>query len=169
MPATNTYDAIQSYTLTSPSNSITFGSIPQTYTDLILVVQAKGSASTGSNPVFQVNGDNGANYSFTFLSGDGTSAASGRVANNSSAVLGMRNSNLTNSDFRYNSITHFMNYSNTTTHKTIISRSNDAGQLTEFCTNLWRSTAAITSINCIIGTVNYVAGSTFSLYGIKAA
>ncbi len=61
-----------------------------------------------------------------------------------------------------------MNYSNTTTYKTILSRSSDL--YTEASVNLWRNTAAITSI--IIGAqgaYTFSAGSTFTLYGIKAA
>ena len=40
MPASNTYDAIQSYTLTSNTPSVTFSSMPQTYTNLVMVINA---------------------------------------------------------------------------------------------------------------------------------
>jgi hypothetical protein len=60
-----------------------------------------------------------------------------------------------------------MNYSNSTTYKTILGRSNAATSGTSAAVGLWRSTSAINSIE--IGTVSFTAGSTFSLYGIAAA
>lgn len=64
------------------------------------------------------------------------------------------------------------NYSNTTTNKTVIARSNSSSSIagTVAVAGLWRSTSAITSITvfCTNGS-NIKAGSTFSLYGIKAA
>ena len=61
-----------------------------------------------------------------------------------------------------NSITHFMNYSNTTTYKTLLTRANNANNGVNAEVNLWRSTAAITSIS-----INSLkAGTTFNLYGI---
>ena len=69
-------------------------------------------------------------------------------------------------------VTHFMNYSNTTTYKTLLSRSGTLGGSytgTTLIAGLWRSTSAITSILVGCTTNTFVAGSTFTLYGIKAA
>jgi hypothetical protein len=67
-------------------------------------------------------------------------------------------------------IIQVMNYSNTTTNKTVLARAGIAGDRTRAIVNLWRSTSAITSILIINnGSVNFVAGSTFTLYGIKVA
>jgi len=62
-----------------------------------------------------------------------------------------------------------MNYSNTTTNKTVIGRHNGAsGPVASV--GLWRNTAAINSIRISNSSaVNFTIGSTFSLYGIKAA
>jgi hypothetical protein len=63
-----------------------------------------------------------------------------------------------------------MNYSNTTTNKTILSRINNAENSTVARVTLWRNTAAISTIFLTEGNgANFIAGSTFTLYGIKAA
>jgi hypothetical protein len=64
-----------------------------------------------------------------------------------------------------------LNYSSSSTFKTILSRSGDArdGGSVAF-TNMWRGTSAITSILIYPETTgNFASGSTFTLYGIKAA
>ena len=62
-----------------------------------------------------------------------------------------------------------MNYSNATTYKTVITRASNANNGVDAVVGLWRNTAAITSINVFLGTGNLDTGSTFTLYGIKAA
>ena len=63
-----------------------------------------------------------------------------------------------------------MNYSNTTTFKTILMRANNAALGVDAIVGLWRSTAAINEIKVFpTGGANFETGSTFSLYGIKAA
>jgi hypothetical protein len=80
MPAGNTYEAIATQTLGSAAASVTFSSIPGTYTDLVLVVA--GTLTTGTeNIVMQFNGDTGSNYSVTSLLGDGSTASSFRSSN----------------------------------------------------------------------------------------
>ena len=168
MPATNTYDSIQSYTLTSATNTVTFGSIPQTYTDLILVHSTQVTGNV--NAWMQFNSDTGTNYSITLFEGNGSSAASGR-ANNQTRIQLDSTAYPTfpsGSAFAPN-IVHIMNYSNTTTYKTVLARSNNSASGVGLFAGLWRSTNAITSIALIAGAVNFSVGSTFSLYGIKAA
>jgi hypothetical protein len=63
-----------------------------------------------------------------------------------------------------------MNYSNTTTYKTWLSRSGASDRATEALVGLWRSTSAITTIALSIDAgATYSTGSTFTLYGIAAA
>ena len=68
-----------------------------------------------------------------------------------------------------NAIVQFQNYSNTTTYKTVLSRGNNASNLVEAFVGLWRSTSAITAIDIKTQSGNFSIGSTFTLYGIKAA
>jgi hypothetical protein len=162
---TGTYTLIASNTLSSNAGSITFSSIPGTYTDLILVSNIIGNATQEN--YFRLNSDTGSNYSSTLLAGNGTSATSVRFSNQDVAYISrLATSVVTNPN--YNSILSFMDYANTTTYKTAIARANNAGAATEAVVSLWRSTSAVNSITILPSTSSYASGSTFKLYGIEA-
>lgn len=165
MPASNTYESISSVTLTSNSTTVTFGSIPQTYTDLVLVIVAK-ITSGGLDMFIRFNSDTGSNYSYTQLYGNGTSAASAR---GSSQTVGIAGSVYASNDGV--AINHIMNYSNTTTNKSWLTRFSRGDGSAQIFANLWRSTSAISSFELSSGNPagTFTSGSTFSLYGIKAA
>jgi hypothetical protein len=61
-----------------------------------------------------------------------------------------------------------MNYANTSTYKTVLTRSNKYDRVGAIV-GLWRSTAAINSITLTAYSNTYAIGSTFTLYGIAAA
>ena len=66
-------------------------------------------------------------------------------------------------------ITNFQSYSNATIYKTILSR-NSTKTIVYGLAALWRNTAAITSIQLVpYSGSNFASGSTFALYGVKAA
>lgn len=157
----STYEPIATQTLGSAASSVTFSSITGTYTDLVLVANYQISTSN-QFLTMQFNSDTGSNYSYTNLYGEGTAAASDRTSNATSGRLSFYGSN------QSNAIASIMNYSNATTNKTIVSRDNTNTYVVTRV-NLWRNTSAITSL--VIGTSsgNITSGSTFTLYGIKAA
>ena len=63
-----------------------------------------------------------------------------------------------------------MNYSNTTTFKTAVSRKNDTAGVMGATVHLWRSTAAINSVQIGTQTADtFSVGTTFTLYGVKSA
>jgi hypothetical protein len=163
MPAGSTYTPIATTTLASTATEYTFTSIPSTYTDLVLVVAGQ-TASTGSSALRVGNGsiDTGSNYSYTNLKGNGTTATSARASSITLGYIG---------EF-YNSqtvtIVNIMNYANTTTFKTFISRSNNAGNAVSTWVSLWRSTAAINQVRFLSGDTMQV-GTTLTLYGIASA
>jgi hypothetical protein len=165
----NTYEPISTTTLSTATASVTFSSISATYTDLVIIAQF--GQSTGGNAVgMQFNSDTANNYSITSLYGTGTTAASDRLAN-TSHIWGAYNiapSSVVSGVAKWN----IQNYSNTTTYKTALCRydNNDATYAgTSAVVGLWRSTAAITSITLKPSAGNLASGSTFTLYGIKAA
>lgn len=161
-----TYEPIQTYTLASAAASQTFSVIPATYTDLIIVFSTKlTSGADGVN--MQFNGDTGSNYSWTYISGSGTSATTFRYANTSN-IKAAFNGVPTTAD-GHMSIVQINNYSNATTFKTALVRDNNANNGTGAIVGLWRNTNAITSIVLTAVSSTFTAGSTFTLYGIKAA
>jgi hypothetical protein len=80
-----TYDRIATTTLGSAAADITFSTISSAYTDLRLVIVCTTASST--NMCLQFNGVTTTVYSGTFLSGNGTAAASSRLTNWDSVIL----------------------------------------------------------------------------------
>jgi hypothetical protein len=162
-----TYEPIETQTLVSDTASVTFTAIPQTYTDLILVCAAQRALSgSGGAGTMRVNGDTGSNYSSTLLYTDGSTAYSYRWSNQTSM-----NAAFSAADSSYGiNIIHLMNYSNTTTYKTILARNGwtTTNDRVQAGANLWRSTSAITSIT-LTAASDIESGSTFTLYGVKTA
>ena len=174
MPAGSTYTPIATTTLGSNSNTFTFASIPNTYTDLVVVaVVAISGGATDIQYRFGNAGsiDSGSNYSTTVLTGNGTAASSIRQTSQTYILAdynAVPSSTLGNST----AIFQIMNYSNTTTFKTAFNRSNQAAGGVDATVGLWRSTAAIDTIRFYAntnGSQNFLTGSTFTLYGIASA
>lgn len=162
MAAGNTYVALATNTLASTSTSVTFSSIAGTYTDLVLVTN--GNTAANSNTYLQFNGDTATNYSITRMSSNG-SATSARTTSATKINLDAFGFYVT--AFSANKIISIQNYSNTTTNKTVLVRSNSTSG-TDAIVGLWRSTAAITSLTFTSDSAMQI-GSTFTLYGIAAA
>ena len=152
----STYEKIATVT-SSGGTSISFTSIPATYTDLQLVFDGSTGGGIGS---VQYNGDTASNYSCTLLWGDGSSATSARYSVAYTFVIpGSGNLPRTQRLF-------IQNYANTTTYKTSLSRVDIASASTTAGVQLWRSTAAINRVDLISSSTydSYTA----TLYGIKA-
>jgi len=163
---TTTYEKIATTTLTSATGEVTFSSISGAFTDLILIIQAKTVTYNGVDINVYVNGDTASNYSSQSLRGNGSSASAARTT--SGTYFSVDNLSIMNTTDWTISRMNFFNYSNTTTNKTMLARTDRAGAGTTATANLWRSTAAINSITLDCGADSYASGSIFSLYGIKA-
>lgn len=156
----STYVPIQAVTLTVDTATVTFSGVPQTFTDLVLVIN--GFLSADDNVYLQFNSDTGSNYSSTFLFGSGSAASSGRTSNQTTMQLGGIFTTANG-----NAIYSIQNYSNTTTHKTVLARANHASSGTQIRSGLWRSTSAISTI--LVGGLSGItlkSGTTLTLYGI---
>jgi hypothetical protein len=160
MAAGSTYTPIYTTTLGSAQSSLTFNSFSG-YTDLIIVTRGTTTVSVSVLGA-QYNGDTGANYSKTYLIGDGSTAFTGGNIDETYAICGDAFSSINTN------ILQIQNYSNSTTYKTCISRSNNSSRTAAWI-SLWRNTAAITSIVLFPLSGSFDTGSTFTLYGIKAA
>ena len=155
-----TYTPIASITLGATTSSVTFSSIPQTYTDLVIVAKPADGADLGSYFV-RFNSDSGENYSTTRIYGSGSSAASDRQTSQTNITSGWGGGT-------YNMYTtHIMNYANTTTYKTALTNVSE-DRYVVLMAGLWRNTSAISTITISDNANNYGIGSTFNLYGILA-
>jgi hypothetical protein len=158
---------IATTTLGSAQSSITFSSIPQTYTHLQIRGIAKSTAT--DDTWMQVNSDTATNYSWHALRGSGGAASSfgGASANKMWTGYGMSDTGI----FR-SSIIDILDYTNTNKFKTFRTYSgcdtNTSTGWIEFISGNWRSTSAVTSITLFPNSGNYGQYSSFQLYGVKA-
>ncbi len=168
MPAT--YEPIASTTVGSATSSVTFNSIPSTYTDLRLVFI--GNCDTASRYfTLRFNSDSSANYSMRYLTGDGsTSATSWRTGDTALYTNNYSGSDTTKQQL----ITCDIFSYNESRMKTVLSQtaSDKTGSGTvDAAVSLWKSTSAITSVTALymVAGGNIAANSVISLYGIKSA
>lgn len=164
---TATYEKIVAYTVPSAAASVTLGSggqgtIPSTYTDLVLIINF--TASTGTNNLITFNSDSNSNYSETDMGGDGTTKSSSR----STTQIGIRSGYVDSSSEQAFTIVNIQNYANTSIFKTNLIRWSSNSYVYARA-GIWRNANAITSITCSTGSGTFSTGSTFTLYGIKAA
>jgi hypothetical protein len=162
--ATPTYTPLANITLGSAASSVTFGSIPNTYRDLICVVVASGSITLQGR--IRLNSDTGANYRYQRMSGDGSNRTAAGAAAQTAGFLSTIAQATTDNALQMN--INIMDYSATDKFTTIISRANNAANGTEAFANSWGNTAAVTSVQILTSTGNWAAGSTFALYGVIA-
>jgi len=165
MPAT--YEPIATTTLSTTAANITFSSISSAYTDLRVVLT--GTATAAMTPRIRFNSDTATNYSYTTIHGDGTSALSAR-GTSTSFISGTYNTSwsstlpamLTIDVFSYAGSTH------KTCLNTVSIDQNGSGSV-ERIVGLWRSTAAITTLQVYASTSTFASGTTATLYGILKA
>ena len=166
-----TYDKLATTTLSSAVSSVTFSSISSSYTDLVVVCAV--AASSGGYAKLTFNNDTAGNYSTTLVEGDGGTAYSYRYSNQSHIHIAGGNS-LNYGANQYPTLmnVNINNYSNTTTYKTVLCRSNIQASSTLASAygyvGRWSSTSAINRIDITPSAGNWNSGSIFTIYGIKA-
>ena len=165
----NTYQLIEAQTLGSSAASITFSSIPATYTDLYLRVSTRLD-NTDYWSGIAINGST-ANFSMKNLQGSGT-AASSASGSNGTLFLMANNSAYTANTF-VSGEAYFPNYTSAN-YKSIntdsVMETNGPSAYMTMGAFLWSNTAAINSITLSgYGSDNFVQYSSFYLYGIKSS
>jgi hypothetical protein len=170
MPAT--YEPIATTTLGSAAASISFTSIASSWTDLRLVLVARGDSGSGINFALQTrfNSDTGTNYSWTQIYGDGSSALSSRATSQDYGYGGGIAGPTSPAGTWSLSTLDIFSYAGSTNKTFMYTTSNDqngAGYVNRGVT-LWRSTSAITRIDLTTNT-SFATGTTATLYGIKNA
>jgi hypothetical protein len=169
----NSYESIQTVTVGTATSTMTFTSIPATYTHLQIRGMVNGTAAgTYNNVRMGFNGDAGANYSSHQMYGDGATAGTVSEANGNRMYGQIMISQASTSSYVGVGVIDILDYANTSKYKTVRSLQgiefNSQGDVRLGSAN-WRNTAAITSIEFVAISGNFNVGSTLALYGIKAA
>ena len=161
-----TYEKIQSTTLGSASATITFSTIPATYTDLRLVIVATGTAASDVNMVFN---SSGSACSWTQLAGSGSAASSGRITTALSRAYITLNFDVLSTTVPQMYTVDVFSYAGSTNKTCLITFQEDKNG-SGYVGNkvgMWPQTAAITSIT--LNGTNFAIGTTATLYGILKA
>lgn len=167
MPAT--YEPIATTTLGSAEASITFSSIPATYTDLRLVFVNQETGLAGNSRYIRFNSDSSATYSRTKLVGTGTEAYSTRQTNQT--TLRIAEGGTSASPIWQLQTIDIFSYAGSTNKTCLMTSSEDnngSGNVLRGV-GLWRSTDAINSILITMFAGTFAAGTTATLYGILKA
>ena len=168
----NTYTLISSNTLSASAASVTFSSIPSTYTDLVLKVSVRSDrAAAFDNIDMRLNGDTGANYSSTRISSDASSVSSTRTSAASRWDGAITDGNTSTSNTFSNGEYYLPNYTSSAVKPASFIGAEEENNATAYMrinAYLWNNTAAITSIVMTPSSgTNWLSGSSFYLYGIK--
>ena len=163
--ATNTYVALDRVTVGTATSLITFSSIPQTYTDLVII--ANGTASASAYTKLYFNGITTNTYSATNLYGTGSGVGSARQTTGEGKAYIQCYYNYANANPTMMKVNIF-NYANSSVYKTVLLPDYDAAQEVTAKVGLWASTAPINSVTLERVSGNWNIGTTFSLYGIAA-
>ena len=163
-----TYTQINSVTLAAASSSVTFSSIPNTFRDLVLVLN--GQLASNNSVGLRLNSDSGTNYTIVMMRNNTTTGTESGVETAATSVYA--NWSQGRSGDRMLTTYQVMDYSATDKHKTVLSRNNytditPTGRV-EALASRWTNTAAVTSLTVITGTNALAAGFTAALYGIEA-
>ena len=165
----NTYTLIEAKTLGSSTASVTFTSIPQTYTDLLVKLSVR--QDTANAGLFLRPNSSTTNLSHKKIYGDGASATS----DSGSSIFIFCDGNWATSNTFNNSEVYIPNYTSSNYKSVSIdsvaeNNSSSAGlSFVGLVAALWSDTTAITSLNFVPegGGANFISGSTFYLYGIS--
>ena len=169
--AVGDYELIETQILGSSQPSITFsnlGNFSSTYKHL--QIRALTRTDQVNDGIFiRFNSDTGSNYADHNLGGNGSSIFSqARTSQTNIQFARTAYSSMTASSFS-GIVLDILDAYSTTKNKTIRSLSGMTGGANnlQLYSGLWNNTAAISSLNIFPGATNFVAGSRFSLYGIR--
>ncbi len=166
---------ISQQVLVAPATSVTFSSISSSFTHLVVMWTARCTEVANSDSVFmQLNSDTGANYQFqnSFFNNNNSNS---NVTGSTRANVGVMPCSTATASYSGSGIIYLFNYANTSFFKNIwsnasafLAAANGSLQWQENSSQ-WLNTAAITSINIqnTTGIVNFVTGSSFTLYGVN--
>jgi hypothetical protein len=167
--ANPTYQLIASNTVGSGGvASVTFSSIPQVYTDLVVKVSARITSGNSTAVQYTYNGSS-SGYSGKVVYGDASSAASTTGATSSNDLFLTDASSQYTNTFSSQEI-YIPNYTNSnfkSSSMDSVEEDNTIYTYRALIASLWSNTSAITSITFTPSSSTFSQYSSFSLYGIR--
>ena len=171
--AVGSVEAISAVTLSAAQANVEFNNIPSTYTHLqIRAIMRDNRSSNPDSLNIQFNSDTAANYSYHYLSGDGSAPDAAGAASTNYMFFGRFPGADQTANIFGVMIVDILDYANTNKYKTARCLGgydlNGSGLL-RFDSGNWRSLSAIDTIKIYpaSGTL-FTQYSSFALYGVKA-
>jgi hypothetical protein len=171
--AVGSMDALGVVLLSTAASSVTFSSIPATYTHLQIRMIARDdrASSTSDSGAFRFNSDSGNNYAYHALISTGSTATVSTVDTYSRGLIDRLTASTAGASTFGVAVLDIPDYANTSKYKTVRILggydNNGDGQIV-LSSGLWQSTSAISTIVIYpnVGS-NWVQYSSFALYGVK--
>lgn len=165
------YKLIETKSLGSNAVSIDFTSIPQTYTDLILVISIRADISFSYASIgLRFNSDSGSNYTSRLLYGEGSGSGFPALATTTALQWIYGTGTTATSNTFGNGQLYIPNYTGSTAKSVItesVSENNATSAIQALTFTGWSGTAAISSMSLFIQSgQNILSGSSASLYGV---
>jgi hypothetical protein len=181
--ASTAFESIATVTLSTDASIATFSSIPSTFKHLQIRCMSKPASGVTSYGYAWMKLNETAGYSNHSISGNGSSASAAGATGNSFAEIrgGMPYTGAVGTNIFGVAIIDIIDYASTTKNKTIRSFAgwdgngaaggNDGvvGLHSSLATGITTTAVSSVSMYCYASGANFLAGSTFALYGIKGA
>jgi hypothetical protein len=156
------------------SSTISFTSIPSTFTHLQVRVFARDTQVSGAHSLrLQFNSDTGSNYTYHAITGDGASASSGALTAQSTQYPGYLMGTSGTTGVFAATIIDILDYTNTNKNKitrTISGVDNNGSGNIGLMSGMWINTTSITRIDLLpAASTNFIQNSRFDLYGITSS
>ena len=152
-------------------SSVTFSSIPSTYTDLVIKASGRSSlAAIYGSGELQFNSDTGSNYKWLRVGGAGSGSAGSDAASSTTSIIYEFVGNNSTANTFANAEIYIPNYTSANQKSVSIDSVGENNATTAYATlasGLWTSTAAITSIKLFSSGNTILQYSTFYLYGVS--
>ena len=166
------YESIESVTVGAGGTaSVTFSSIPATYTHLqIRSIGRITAANSDDNIYMQFNGDTASNYAGHYLFSDGSTTIPAAAGNQTQGVAARITGASSGASMFGVGICDILDYRNTNKNKTVkvvTGHDKNGSGLIFLMSTLWQSASAITSIRLYTITDSFAQYSKLALYGIK--
>ncbi len=167
----STYTLISSNILSASTYTVTFSAIPSTYTDLVFKCSTRtNAAGVAIDKLAFRTGANTTIYSTTLLQGNGAAGSSSRESNNNNMAAGYNTAATATSDTFSSTEIYISNYATSTDKPMSIFTAQETNATTAYINAnaaLHRATVAIDEVNFFTNSGQFIAGSSFYLYGIK--
>ena len=158
--ATSTYIPLATVTLVASSPQVTFESISQDYSDLVLMIEHKGATSSVQG-LITLNGDGGTNYKYVYIYNTGSS--SGSSSETAATKFNTESGTTTVANITKMEI---FDYSASDKHKSTLAHNGRTGSIQTIVSGRYASNTAISSITIGVNSGSFAIGSTFKLFGI---